>query len=108
MAEIVEAKVIAEFTNYNELIDALNRRKADLGLSCLLMDELGGLPHGYTAKVLGPGRVKGLGAISTDAINGVLGVKFAVIEDLEAVKRMEHRWERRNESHVRQRARNLP
>lgn len=72
-----------------------------LGLSCLLMDELTGLPAGYTGKVLGPRRIKSLGAISTDTINGALGVKLAVIEDPDAMKRMEPRWERRNEAHVR-------
>lgn len=96
-----EARVLATFDDYDGLIEALRQRKAELGLSCLLMDELSGLPAGYTGKVLGPRRIKSLGAISTDAINGALGVKLAVIEDPDAMKRMAPRWERRNEAHVR-------
>ncbi len=96
-----EPRVLATFADYDGLIEALRQRKTDLGLSCLLMDELSGLPAGYTAKVLGPSRIKSLGAISTSAINGCLAIKLAVIEDLEAIQRMAGRWERRDEGHVR-------
>jgi hypothetical protein len=39
-------------TMRNGMIEALRQRKTDLELSCLLIDELSGLPTGYTGKML--------------------------------------------------------
>ena len=54
MAEGDEPRVIGEFSNYDELINALRKRAAELNLSGETVDSFAGLPARYTQKLLGP------------------------------------------------------
>ncbi len=97
VAHMSEPRVLAEFTDYDGLIEALRRRKAELDLSFELIDAIGGLQSGYSAKVLGPGMIKKLGPVSAGAINDVLAVKFVMVEDVEAAEAMKTRWQKRGQ-----------
>lgn len=65
--------------HYEALIGALRRRKDAVGFSCLEIDDRTGLPHGYTAKLLGPSRIKNLGPLSLGLMLETLGLRLAVV-----------------------------
>jgi len=44
-------KVLAAFADYEGLVRAIRERRSALGLSQLALDDLAGLPSGYTAKI---------------------------------------------------------
>lgn len=87
-------------------MEALRTRKLTLGLSDLVVDDLGNLARGHTGKLLGPSRVKSLGRLSLGALLGTLALRLIVVEDPEQVAVMEKHWERREEGkvHARRRA----
>jgi hypothetical protein len=87
----------AAITSYDEMIDALRARKAELGLSDAVVDDLTGLPTGYTGKVLGPARVKKMGALSLWLMLEVLAFDMRLDSSVEKAARMQERWEKRSE-----------
>jgi hypothetical protein len=93
--------VIAEFSNYDELISALRQRAADLSLSGETMDAISGLPSRYSAKLLGPNRVRRLGAISLGPFLGALAVRCLIVEDKAALERLRRQTTPRNGSYAR-------
>lgn len=86
---------------YDALIEAFRARKALLGLSDATVDELGGLASGHTGYLLGPSRTKSLSPLTIDVLLAVLALKLHVVEDIEASKVMQGRWQQRVQSHVR-------
>lgn len=88
---------LATAASYDEMIDALVARKNELGLSNEMVDELTGLPGGYTGKVLGPARVKKMGALSLWLMLEVLALKIEFHTDLQTAEKMAVRWEKRSE-----------
>lgn len=94
-------EALATATDYDSFIEALRAVKAHRGLSDATVDELGGLTRGHTEKVLGPSRSKNLSPMVLDTLLGVLAAKLVLVDDVEATKRMEDRWERRDEKRVR-------
>jgi hypothetical protein len=64
MAEGDEPRVIAEFSDYDQMITALRLRAAELNLSGETLDIVSGLPSRYSAKLLGPHQIRRLGATS--------------------------------------------
>jgi hypothetical protein len=101
MAEGEAPRVIAEFSNYDELINALRIRAAELNLSGEQVDCYSGLPARYTQKLLGPNQIRRLGAISLGPFLGALGVRAWLVEDKAAVARLRGQTTRRNSSYVR-------
>lgn len=83
--------------DYDSLIIALKARADALGVSTQFLDHLTGLPQGYVGKVLGPSRVKRIGFDSVWDLAEGLALRVELVPDLEAAKRMEHRWEKRDE-----------
>ena len=94
-------RVIAEFSNYDELINALRIRAAELNLSGEQVDCYSGLPARYTQKLLGPNQIRRLGAISLGPFLGALGVRAWLVEDKAAVARLRGQTTPRNSSYVR-------
>ena len=88
MADGDEPRVIGEFSNYDELINALCKRAAELNLSGETVDSFAGLPARYTQKLLGPNQIRRLGAISLGPFLGALGVRCLIVEDKAAVERL--------------------
>ena len=83
------AEPLAVITDHYGLVTALRRRITELGTGLDLVDEVAGLPDGYTGKVL-VGR-HGLGPISLGAILGALAVKIVLVSDEEALARVRRR-----------------
>lgn len=92
---------LAEVTNHEQLVDAFRIIKERRGLSNAFCDEIGGLTIDHTNKLLGPRRVKKIGEVTFDTFCELFAVKFVMVVNPEAVKRMESRWERRNTASIR-------
>jgi hypothetical protein len=85
-------------TDYRTLVEACRARADELALSRLEIDRLGGLPAGYSGKLLGKDAVDDVGfprkksskkmwPVSLEAMLGVLGLKILLIEDDAATAR---------------------
>lgn len=78
----------------HEATDLLEARRAlralvdASGMAMLTIDELAGLPRGYTAKVLGNPPLRGLSSQSIFLIAATLGHKIAFIPDERAARRI--------------------
>jgi hypothetical protein len=92
---LTDERRIAEVTDYDGLIAALRTRKAELGLTDALVDELGNLARGHCGKILGPAMVKSLGRVSLGSLLGTLAVKLIMVEDAAALLQMQDHYERR-------------
>src|SRR6516164_2646663 len=88
MAEGEDPRIVAEFSDYNELITALRLRAAELNLSGEQCDLLSGLPARYSQKLLGPNQIRRLGAISLGPFLGALAVRGLLVEDKAGVERL--------------------
>jgi hypothetical protein len=81
MTELLDqqsGEVVGEFSDYDQLVEALRNRAAAVGLNYLLIDELAGLSSGYTGHILGPMRKRHLSVASLIAIAKALGVKSII------------------------------
>jgi hypothetical protein len=82
------AKLGRAFSDYRTLIEICRARAEELELSRLEIDRLGGLPPGYSGKLLGRDgqgpRQKKMWPVSLEAMLGVLGLKILFIEDEKA------------------------
>jgi hypothetical protein len=101
MAEGDEPRVIAEFCNYDELINALRARVAELNLSGEQIDRRSGLADHYAQKLLGPNQIRRLGAISLGPFLGALAVRGRLIEDRAAVEKLRRQTTPRQSQFVR-------
>jgi hypothetical protein len=84
-ANPIPAKLGRAFSDYRTLIEICRARAEELELSRLEIDRLGGLPPGYSGKLLGRDgqgpRQKKMWPVSLEAMLGVLGLKILFIED---------------------------
>jgi hypothetical protein len=94
-------RVIAQFSNYDEMINGLRARAAELNLSGLEADSLAGLPIGYCQKLLGQRQIRRLGAVSLGPFLGALCVKGQFVEDQAALEKLLRQATPRNPSYVR-------
>ena len=93
-------RVVAEFSDYDELINALRTRAAELNLSGEQVDRHSGLPERYTQKLLGPNQIRRLGVTSLGPFLGALAVRGLLIEDRAAVEKLRRQTTPRNSSFV--------
>ena len=77
----------------DDLREVFRRRVAELGVSLDTIDHIAGLPTRYTAKVLGLQSTRGFGQFSLDGLLGALGLMLIVVEDAEALARVQERFE---------------
>jgi hypothetical protein len=82
---------LAEVRSWRDLHEALRRRAESLDISRATLDDVSGLCSGYSAKILAPTPIRSLGRISLDALLGALGCKLVLVEDGEALARVEPR-----------------
>src|SRR4051812_2522950 len=76
--------------DYRTLVETCRQRADELGISRLEIDRIGGLPSGYTGKLLGKGegdKPKRLWPVSFEVILATLGLRVLLIEDEAATKR---------------------
>ncbi len=78
----------------------MRARAVEIGISREVLDEISGLPDGYSSKLLAPRPIKHMGDLAMGEALPVLGMKLVAIEDLEALKRtLAHsKYKKRNTS----------
>lgn len=86
--------------NHEEMVEYFRARKAELQLSDAFIDHIGGLTPGHTNKILGPSRNKRLGGFTIDIFLEVLACSFIPVSDPDKLRRMEARYEGRDETRV--------
>lgn len=91
MSESEQPRVIAEFVDYTEMLDALRQRVTELQINGEAFDEYSGLPRGYLSKLAGPRPVRRLGMTSFGPVISALGLRCIFVEDEEATKRLKTR-----------------
>lgn len=80
-------------STYDDLIRALRVRASELGMTDKIIEEIGGFTGGHVGKLLGAARTKNLGPLTLGMMLGALGLKFAIIEDEEATRRIKARFD---------------
>src|SRR6516225_9292151 len=98
---MVEGRIVAEFSDYNELINGLRRRAAELNLSGQSIDTLSGLTERYSQKLLGPQQIRRLNAISLGPFFGALAVRGVLVEDQTALEKLRRQTTPRRNEYVR-------
>jgi len=88
---------------YDDLVEAFRRRVEELAISREVLDELAGLPRGYSGKILGLGQVRRIGVKSLTRLCAGTGSMLLLIEDPEAIEKLRGRLVPRIESAVRHR-----
>jgi hypothetical protein len=83
--------ILAEATNYDELIGAFRARMHSLNTPMEIIDEVAGLPTRYTSKIFAPARLKTVGRVSLGPLLGALGLRLLVAVDEEAFAKVQHR-----------------
>jgi hypothetical protein len=76
-----------------DIVAALVARQDALNIPHEILDELAGVPKGYSAKIAC--RMKRLGAISLPGLLGALGVALIMVPDTAQIERMQRRWTKR-------------
>ena len=74
-----------------DLREVFRRRVTELNISLETLDAIAGLPTRYSSKVLGLQPTRRFGQISFEALLGALGLMLLVVEDPEALARVQHR-----------------
>lgn len=96
----IAGETIASVTSYPELVEAFRAVKARLGLSNKWCDDICGYADGIIDKKLGPSHSKPIDPLAFSMFCEIFAVRFIMVMDLEAAKRMEARWEGRVEGKV--------
>jgi hypothetical protein len=92
MTEIDGCKIIGRASDYSGLVSALRERSAELGVTRENLDALSGVQSGYSAKLLSAVPMKSLGRVSLGPILQSLGCAILLIEDQDALRRVQHRF----------------
>jgi hypothetical protein len=90
-----ELRQLATFSDYGGLVRALRDRAEELDVSRLTLDEISGLPSGYSGKLLAPVPIKNLGPIALGPILGAMGVCLILAEDPQQLARVSDRLVKR-------------
>jgi hypothetical protein len=101
MAEGEGRRIVAEFSDYAGMLDALRRRVNELQVNGERFDEFAGLPRGYLSKLVGVRPIRRLGLISLQPVLAGLALRCLFVVDEEAERRLKERVLPRNSSYVR-------
>jgi len=94
-------RVIAEFTDYDGMLNAVRMRVNELQVNGERFDEFAGLPRGYLSKLIGVRPIRRIAMTSMGPLFGALGIYCVVIEDPQATQRLKNRVKPRNNSYYR-------
>ncbi len=82
-------QVVAEIRDYQQLIAFFRRWfLGEMRTTFSVIDDLAGLPHGYTAKLFAPGQIRRLGQISLGPLLSAGALKMLIAVDREALQRI--------------------
>lgn len=96
-----QAPALPVFRTYAGMAAAFRAMKDHIGLSNEDLERLCGFCAGHSDKMLGPSSTKTIGRLSFDTLCTALAIEFVPRIDIEAARRMESRWEKRNRSQIR-------
>ena len=96
-----DQQVIAEFSDYPGLRDALREARERRNVSFEVLDEIAGSAKGFWSKILAPNGSRRVTMESLALGLGALGLKCLVVEDEEALRRVQKRFQPRNRALVR-------
>ena len=88
---MTEQHPLAIVRTTEDLREVFRRRVTELNISLETLDAIAGLPTRYSSKVLGLQPTRRFGQISFEAFLGALGLMLLVVEDREALARVQHR-----------------
>jgi hypothetical protein len=94
----------AKISTEAELLDAIESRRVQIGLSLASFDKLSGLAAGHATKALGPARTKSPSARTLFRLLDSLALSVVLVIDGAKAERISPSWRPRNERKVRQRA----
>jgi hypothetical protein len=100
MAEGDEPKIVGEFVEYSDFVQAVRNRVADLAIHGTRFDALAGWPEGYLSKLTAQRPARRIGMTSMGPLLSAMGVKLQMVEDPRGTERL-RRLEPRNPSYVR-------
>jgi hypothetical protein len=80
-------RLIGTVTRYSDLHRIMRERAVEIGISREVLDDISGLPDGWSSKVLAPKPIKNMGELSLSEMLPTLGLRLAVMEDKEALAR---------------------
>jgi len=94
-------RVIAEFTDYDGMLNAVRARVEELQVNGERLDEFAGLPRGYLSKLIGVRPIRRIAMTSMGPLFGALGIRCVIIEDPITTQRLKNRIKPRNNSYHR-------
>ena len=100
MADDERPKIVGEFVEYSEFMQAIRNRVAALGIHGTRFDSLAGWPEGYLSKLTCARPVRRIGISSLGVLCSAMGVKLQMVEDPRGTERL-RRLQPRNPSYVR-------
>ena len=77
--------------NYDQLVQVLRARIAELGIVFDTVDSIAGLPSRYAAKLLSNEPIKHLGAVSLFPVLAALGLRIRLEPDDQAIEKLSKR-----------------
>jgi hypothetical protein len=102
MAETHTPRQLAVLRTYQDAIQTLRARRDQLDVPHEIIDDIAGLPGGYTSKVLTPKKpMKHIGPISWNIFEAI-GLRIVALEDPHALKRAmrNHNWRNRRQDQM--------
>ena len=96
-----DGRILATVNDYPGMLAALRARAEELRISRETIDQVAGLPSGYSGKILGIKQVRRLNLISLGPVLGALGIKLVIVEDAAALREFGGRSNKRHENRVR-------
>lgn len=93
---MTEPRTLGVVRTKDEIINALNAWRAELGISLETLDKIAGLPDGYSAKLLNFPPTKNVIAPSFDYLHGGLCVEYVMRVDEKALAKLLQRMTQRD------------
>lgn len=88
-------------SDYDAFRAAIRARVEQLNISRLCLDNVAGVPSGYTSKLLAPCGRKKIGQFSLELMLKAVGLKMVLIDDREALAKFQPLYEERASSQAR-------
>jgi hypothetical protein len=103
-ADDAVARVLADARLADEaaLLDAVEARRLQVGLSLAALDQLAGLALGHASKCLSPARLKRPSTRTLYALLDALALSIVLVVDGAKASRISPSWRQRDQAHVRQ------
>lgn len=78
-----------------DMLESYRQNIYERNITYATVDAISGLPDGYTAKLMSPKPMRGLGEKAIEGLNGALGLAFIAVVDAEQVRLVRGRWTKR-------------